>query len=52
MKMFYIKPEMDIELVEVEVFLAQSTYDDEVEVPFDPDKRPDPEHFDAPEFTW
>ena len=44
MKMFYIKPEMDIELVEVEAFLAQS-------VGFS-DEEPDPKlPYDAPEFT-
>ncbi len=43
MKMFYIKPEMDIELVELESFLAQS------ELIIDPNK---PGTVDAPEFTW
>ena len=44
MKMFYIKPEMDIELVEVEAFLAQSE-----DVVIDPNK---PVEVEAPEFTW
>jgi len=43
MKMFYIKPEMDIELVEVEAFLAQSQ-----ETPFIDDTVVQ----EAPEFTW
>ena len=44
MKMFYIKPEMDVELVEVEAFLAQSE-----EVVIEPGV---PGVMDAPEFTW
>ena len=44
MKMFYIKPEMDIELVEVEAFLAQSE-----EVIIEPGR---PGEMDAPEFVW
>lgn len=44
MKMFYIKPEMDVELVEVESFLAESE-----EIVIDPDR---PVVIDAPEFTW
>ena len=43
MKMFYIKPEMDIELVEVESFLAESQ-----ETPF----IDEPVTQEAPEFTW
>ena len=45
MKMFYIKPEMDIELVEVESFLAES----EGEIVIDPEK---PGTVEAPEFVW
>lgn len=43
MKMFYIKPEMDVELVEVEAFLAQSE-----EVPF----IDGPVEQDTHEFVW
>ncbi len=45
MKMFYIKPEMDIELVELESFLAES----EGELVIDPDK---PGTVDSHEFVW
>ena len=45
MKMFYIKPEIDIELVEVESFLAESPID----VVVDPN---DPVVIEAPEFVW
>ena len=41
--MFYIKPEMDVELVEVEAFLAQSQ-----ETPI----SDDPVIQEAPEFTF
>lgn len=43
MKMFYIKPEMDIELVEVEAFLAQSE-----ELPV----GDEPIIMEAPEVVW
>ena len=48
MKMFYIKPEMDIELVEVESFLAESE-GSEGEIVIDPEK---PGTVEAPEFVW
>ena len=47
MKMFYIKPEIDIELVEVESMMAKSGEIEFSDDPIDPNKP-----FDAPEFTW
>ena len=48
MKMFYIKPEIDIELVEVESMMAQSK-----EIDFGGGDDYDPtKPYDAPEFIW
>ena len=51
MKMFYIKPEMDIELVEVEAFLAESG-----NIPISDgtviDTGGDDTLFDTKEFSW
>lgn len=44
MKMFYIKPEMDVELVEVESFLAESE-----NVVIDPKE---PVEVESHEFVW
>ncbi|MBO4642861.1 MAG: hypothetical protein J5661_08425 [Bacteroidaceae bacterium] len=48
MKMFYIKPEIDIELVEVESMMAVSK-----EIDFGDGSDYDPNKpIDAPEFIW
>ncbi len=46
MKMFYIKPEIDVELVEVESFLAQS-----IDVPVS-DEEAGKDDLDAKELFW
>ena len=52
MKMFYIKPEMDVEIVEVESFLAQS--EGTTPITDDPviDTGGDDTLFDTKVFSW